>query len=101
MRTSAKATESIAKAVRFERRAGKLFLTVVLHDGRLHSVPVSFFPSLAHARPAQRDNWRRIGGGIGFHWPDLDLDLSVQGMLDGQRELISPRLPASPRRKAG
>ncbi len=86
---------NLAKSVRFERRTGKVFLTLVLHDGRLHSVPVSFFPTLARARPAQRDNWRKVSRGIGFHWPDLDLDLSVRGVLDGQREV----LPA--RRKAG
>lgn len=58
-------------------------LRLRLADGRELSVPVEFFPRLATATAAQRANWRWIGGGIGIHWPDIDEDLSVRGMLLG------------------
>ena len=58
-------------------------LTVALADGRRISAPLSWFPRLLEAAPAQRDNWRLIGGGQGIHWPDLDEDLSVSGLLRG------------------
>jgi len=54
-----------------------------LLDGRELSVPLAFFPRLDAATPEQRANWRWIGGGVGIHWPDVDEDLSVRGMLLG------------------
>lgn len=58
-------------------------LTVDLVDGRSISVPLAWYPRLLHASPEQRQNWRMAGGGFGIHWPDLDEDLSTQGLLRG------------------
>jgi hypothetical protein len=58
-------------------------LAVDLADGRRLSVPLAWFPRLLHAQPSQRQNWRLLGDGQGIHWPDLDEDLSVQGLLRG------------------
>ena len=58
-------------------------LVVDLSDGRRILVPLCWFPRLSNATPDQRRNWRFIGEGIGFHWPDLDEDLSVAGLLRG------------------
>jgi hypothetical protein len=58
-------------------------LTVDLADGRRVSVPLAWFPRLLHANPAQRLNWRLLGAGQGIHWPDVDEDLSVEGLLRG------------------
>ena len=59
-------------------------LTVDLVDGRTVSVPVSWYPRLSHASSSERDNWRLIGQGEGIHWPDLDEDISVEGLLSGR-----------------
>lgn len=59
-------------------------LTVNLVDGRSVSVPLAWYPRLTHARPAERTNWRLIGRGEGIHWPDLDEDISVEGLLAGR-----------------
>ena len=56
-------------------------LRVVLADGREVVAPLEWFPRLRDASPAQRANWCPIGGGVGIHWPDLDEDLSVAGLL--------------------
>ena len=58
-------------------------LAVDLLDGRTISVPLAWYPRLLHATPEQRGNWRVSGGGFGIHWPDLDEDLSTQGLLRG------------------
>ena len=58
-------------------------LRVVLADGRELSAPIEWFPRLRDAMPAARANWRLIGRGKGIHWPDLDEDISVRGLLDG------------------
>ena len=60
-------------------------LTAELSDGRTISVPLDWFPRLVQATPRERDNWRLIGGGQGIHWPDLDEDLSVEGLLAGRK----------------
>ena len=56
-------------------------LRVVLADGREVVVPLEWFPRLRDATPEQRANWRPIGRGVGIHWPDVDEDLSVAGLL--------------------
>ncbi len=56
-------------------------LRVVLADGREIVAPLEWFPRLRDATPAHRSNWRPIGGGVGIHWPDLDEDISVAGLL--------------------
>jgi len=58
-------------------------LIVSLADGRRLSVPIAWYPRLANATPRQRRNWQILGPGAGFHWPDVDEDLSVEGMLMG------------------
>jgi hypothetical protein len=58
-------------------------LTVSLWDGRRVSVPLAWFPRLLHATSAQRRNYELLGEGVGIHWPDLDEDLSVAGLLRG------------------
>lgn len=54
-----------------------------LADGRVISVPLAWSWRLSEATPAQRANWRLIGSGQGVHWPDVDEDLSVEGLLHG------------------
>ena len=58
-------------------------LNVQLIDGRTVTVPLSWFPRLSKATAAQRLNFRLIGGGVGIHWPDVDEDLSIAGLLKG------------------
>ena len=60
-------------------------LTVELVDGRTVTVPVTWYPRLAHGSLAERGNWRLIGEGEGIHWPDLDEDISIDGLLAGRR----------------
>ena len=69
-------------------------LIVSLADGRKLSVPIVWYPRLANASPQQRRNWKVIGPGVGFHWPDVDEDLSVEGMLRGvPAPGIRPQIP--------
>jgi hypothetical protein len=58
-------------------------LSVALMDGRTLSVPLVWYPRLLHAAPEQRQNWQIAGGGYGIHWPDVDEDLSAEGLLRG------------------
>jgi hypothetical protein len=58
-------------------------ISVDLADGRTISAPLAWYPRLLHATAQQRENWRIAGGGYGIHWPDLDEDLSAQGLLQG------------------
>ena len=60
-------------------------LIVALSDGESKSVPLSFYPRLVHASQEERDNWQIIGQGEGIRWPDLDEDISVEGILAGRR----------------
>ena len=58
-------------------------LSVDLIDGRTIVVPLAWYPRLLHATPEQRVNWQICGGGYGIHWPDIDEDLSTEGLLRG------------------
>jgi len=58
-------------------------LIVSLLDGRTISVPLVWYPRLLAAKPEQRANWKVSGGGFGIHWPDIDEDLSTEGLLRG------------------
>ncbi|MFC1744300.1 DUF2442 domain-containing protein [Candidatus Riflebacteria bacterium] len=58
-------------------------LIVYLMDGRTISVPLTWYPKLFNATPAQRKNWKIGGGGYGIHWPEVDEDLSTEGLLRG------------------
>jgi hypothetical protein len=60
-------------------------LSVSLRDGRVISVPLVWYPRLLNATPAQRKNWKIAGGGYGIHWPDVDEDLSTEGLLRGAK----------------
>lgn len=58
-------------------------LVVALADGRTISVPLAWYPRLLHATESERSHWEVCGGGYGIHWPDLDEDLSTEGLLRG------------------
>jgi Protein of unknown function (DUF2442) len=58
-------------------------LSVRLMDGRTISVPLAWYPRLLNATEEQRNNWKISGGGYGLHWPDIDEDLSTEGLLRG------------------
>lgn len=58
-------------------------LIVDLIDGRTISVPLAWYPRLLAATPAERAHWEVAGGGYGIHWPDIDEDLSTEGLLRG------------------
>src|SRR5207244_5404433 len=57
--------------------------SVAVRDGRTITVPLAWYPRLFNATAAQRKNWRVAGGGYGVHWPDIDEDLSTEGLLRG------------------
>jgi hypothetical protein len=59
-------------------------LSIDLLDGRTLSVPIAWYPRLAHGTSTERANWRLIGRGEGIHWPDLDEDLSIDSLLAGR-----------------
>lgn len=58
-------------------------LIVDLMDGRTIAVPLAYYPRLLNASPAERANWEISGAGYGIHWPDIDEDLSAEGLLRG------------------
>ena len=60
-------------------------LTVHLADGRAITVPLVWFPHLLNATAAARSKWELLGDGEGIHWPEADEDLSVEGLLAGNR----------------
>lgn len=70
---------TFARSVRFEGER----MIVTLSDDREISVPIAWYPRLAQATPQERNNWRLIGDGEGIHWPDVDEDLPVAGILLG------------------
>lgn len=59
-------------------------LIVDLDDGRTISVPLAWYPRLLHGTLEERNNWRLIGKGEGIHWPELDEDISVEGLILGK-----------------
>ncbi|MXP42265.1 DUF2442 domain-containing protein [Altererythrobacter soli] len=67
-------------------------LIVDLMDGRTIAVPLAWYPRLFEATPAQRAHWEKIGAGYGIHWPDIDEDLSTEGLLRGAP---APRVKAA------
>jgi len=58
-------------------------LSVDLMDGRTITVPLVWFPRLAQATQQEREHWQTSGGGYGIHWPEIDEDLSTEGLLRG------------------
>jgi hypothetical protein len=94
---------ALAKSVRVTARA----LVVELRDGRTVSVPLQWYPRLVHGSARERERWELIGPGVGIHWPALDEDISIEGLLHGRasgesetsfrRWLNSRRRPANTR----
>ena len=72
-------TSALAKSVRFDEE----MMHVSLTDGRVVSVPVIWFPLLREATRRQREKYEISGGGTSLHWPELDEDISVAGLLAG------------------
>ena len=65
-------------------------LTVDLEDGRTICVPIGWYPRLAHATRSERLHFQISGAGYGIHWPELDEDIGVEGLLLGKRSTESP-----------
>jgi hypothetical protein len=72
-------TSAIAKSVEFNDD----MMHVSLTDGRIISVPIVWFPTLRDASKAERANYEISPAGIGIHWPDVDEDLSIAGLMAG------------------
>ena len=70
---------ALAKSVRFDDE----MMHVSLIDRRIVSVPIIWFPLLHEATPQQREHYEIDGGGVSLHWPEIDEDISVAGLLDG------------------
>lgn len=77
----------------FERRRAPVITAVTmteeavqfeLSDGRTVTAPLAWYPRLAHGTLAERAHWRLVGRGAGVHWPDLDEDISLEGVLAGR-----------------
>jgi hypothetical protein len=79
MNISTKVADERVTDVRFEDDR----LIVDLADGRTIAVPLAWYPRLAGATPAQRAHWEVAGAGHGIHWPEIDEDLSTEGLLRG------------------
>ena len=74
-----------AEAVHFSEDS----LTVRLDDGRTLTVPLAWYPRLLNGTKSERENYELIGDGEGIHWPALDEDISVEGLLAGRRSAES------------
>jgi hypothetical protein len=70
-------------------RVTREMLTVTLADGRVIAVPLSLYPTLQNAKPAERKDCQSLGAGYGIEWPKLDYHLSVEGLLNGWPEAAS------------
>ena len=65
-------------------------LIVDLADGRILSVPLTWYPRLQHATEAERQNWQLLGEGYAIEWPDVDEHIGMEGLLAGRRSGESP-----------
>jgi hypothetical protein len=72
-------TTALAKQLDFD----DVTMRVTFTDGRILSVPLSWFPILRDATPQQRANYELAGGGVSLHWPEIDEDLSIAGLMAG------------------
>ena len=79
MSTLAVKTDERVSAVSFDSDR----LIVDLMDGRTIAVPLAWYPRLLEATPEQRSDWEVAGAGYGIHWPQIDEDVSVEGLLRG------------------
>ncbi len=82
---SSLAVIEVKEAQAKEVRVTEDMLIVALTDGRIVSVPLAWYPRLWYGTPEERANVEILGGGTILHWPDLDEDLSVTGILLGKR----------------
>lgn len=87
--TTTSPSPALAADLQFVTRQGERYVIVSLLDGRILALPLGLYPVLQHATAKQRANWQIIGRGRGFHWPELDLDLSVAGMLAGTPDMTT------------
>ena len=76
----------------FEANATKIWfdkenMWVALTDGRQLSIPLVYFPRLLNATSEQRNNYELSGGGTGIHWEEIDEDISVPGLILGNKDL--------------
>jgi len=78
---SSRAEQRASRAVNV--KVTRQALAVDLADGRTLVVPIAWYPRLLHGTPAERSGWRLVGKGDGIHWPALDEDISVRGLLAG------------------
>jgi len=81
-------------SLNIEAKASKIWcddenLCILLYDGRQLLVPLIYFPRLLNATHQQRNQYELSGGGIGIHWDDLDEDISVAGLLMGNKDVIN------------
>jgi len=65
-------------------------LSIDLEDGRTISIPIVWYPRLSHGTPGERSNFQISSAGYGIHWPDLDEDIGVEGLLLGKKSTESP-----------
>lgn len=91
MRTLELEADPFAVGVTFSEDA----FCVALADGRELTIPLVWFPRLLHATPEERANWELIGRGQGIHWPDVDEDISVAGLLAGRGDQTRRRPQAA------
>jgi hypothetical protein len=82
--------EPLGKSVRITDN----YLAVTLRDGRIISTPLEWYPRLCHATRADRAVWEWDGDGVGIHWPLVDEDLSIAGMLRGNPSVEYKGQPA-------
>ena len=82
--------EKLSQARAIDVVISKAALTVELEDARTVSVPLVWYPRLWHGTSEERSNWEISGAGYGIHWPDLDEDISVKGLLIGFTSSESP-----------
>lgn len=66
------------------------YLILELEDGRILSVPIAWYPRLVHGTESERQNFQISGAGFGIHWPELDEDIGVSGLLLGKKSTESP-----------
>jgi len=81
MNTLVLESDCLAREAKFTRVA----LVVALTDGRRLTVPLAWYPRLLDGTEEEREHYELIGEGEGIHWPDLDEDISVEGLLAGRR----------------
>jgi hypothetical protein len=88
-RNNGMTTSTLTKALVERVRVTRTALIVSFDDGRTVSLPLAWYPRLANGTAKERNNCELIGEGYGIHWPDLDEDLSAEGLLAGRRSMES------------